>query len=197
MNSIPDAEASDASAQQGQRRSWGEITARIAASMARDDFLRRDLAELRRMDPDAPNAAAFWRLLAQHDLLDSPATESKWALILHGIALMTNTAESRSAHAGNMPVGRALYLGGEDSRGSGFFSEQRLNRLLTARGPMMRTLLARMFRMMGTGRPFDWREMARLILYDGYREDRAEDARRNIARAYYAAERRSALTNSQ
>ena len=197
MNSIPDAEASDASAQQGQPRSWGEITARIAASMARDGFLRRDLAELRRMDPDAPDAAAFWRLLAQHELLGNPVVESKWALILHGIALMTNTAESRSAHAGNMPVGRALYLGGEDSRGSGFFSEQRLNRLLTARGPMMRTLLARMFRMMGTGRPFDWREMARLILYDGYREDRAEDARRNIARAYYAAERRSALTNSQ
>ena len=159
--------------------------------------MRRDLAELRRMDPDAPDAAAFWRLLAQHELLGNPVVESKWALILNGIALMTNTAESRSAHAGNMPVGRALYLGGEDSRGSGFFSEQRLNRLLTARGPMMRTLLARMFRMMGTGRPFDWREMARLILYDGYREDRAEDARRNIARAYYAAERRSALTNSQ
>ena len=57
---------------------------------------------------------------------------------------------------------------------------------------MMRALLARMFRMMGTGRPFDWREMAQLILCDGYREDLAENARRQIARAYYAAERRSA-----
>ena len=197
MNNIPDAGPSDAPAQQGQLRSWGEITARLAAAVAREDFPRGDLAALRRMDPDAPDAAVFWRLLAEHDLQGTPAVESKWGLILHGIALMTNTSENRSAHAGNMPVGWALYLGGEDSRGSGFFSEQRLNRLLTARGPMMRTLLARLFRMMGSGRPFDWREMARLILYDEYREDRAEDARRNIARSYYEAERRSALTNSQ
>lgn len=195
MNSIPDAGASDASAQQGQPRAWGEITARIAAAVAREDFPRGDLAELRRMDPDAPDAAAFWRLMAQQELLGNPAVESKWALILHGIALMTNTSKNQSAHSGSMRVGRALFLGGEDHRDSPFFSETRLNRLLTARGPMMRTLLARMFRMMGTGRPFDWREMARLILNDGYREDRAENARRQIARAYYAAERRS--TQSQ
>lgn len=197
MNSIPDAGASDAPDQQGRPRSWGEITARLAAAVARDDFPRGDLAALRRMDPDAPDAAVFWRLLAQHDLLGNPAVESKWALILHGIALMTDTSESRSAHSGNMPVGRALFLGGEEHRDSGFFSETRLNRLLTARGPMLRTLLARMFRMIGTGQPFNWREMARLILNDGYREDRAENARRGIARAYYAAERRSTLTNSQ
>ena len=197
MNNSPDAPAPEAPAQQGRPRSWGEIAARIAASMARDDFLRRDMAALRRMDPDAPDAPAFWRLLAHHELAGNPAVESKWALILHGIALMTDTSENRSAHSANTPVGRALYLGGEEHRDSGFFSETRLNRLLTARGPMMRTLLARMFRMLGTGRPFDWREMAQLILYDGYREDRAENARRNIARAYYAAERRSAQTQSQ
>ncbi len=197
MNNIPDAPATDAPAQQGRRRSWGEITARVAASLAREDFPRGDLAALRRMDPDAPDAAAFWRLLAQHELAGNPAVESKWALILHGIALMTDTSENRSAHSATTPVGRALYLGGEEHRDGGFFSETRLNRLLTARGPMMRALLARMFRMVGTGRPFDWREMAHLILYDDYREDLAEEARRDIARAYYAAERRSALTNSQ
>ncbi len=197
MKSIPDAGASVAPDQQGQRRSWGEIAARIAAAVAREDFPRGDLAALRRMDPDAPDAAVFWRLLAQHDLPDSPRVENAWALILHGIALMTNTSEHRSAHSGTMRVGRALFLGGEESRDSPFFSEQRLNRLLTARGPMMRTLLARLFRMMGASQPFDWGEMARLILYDGHREDLAEDARRQIARSYYAAERRSALTNSQ
>ena len=129
---------------------WGEIAVRIAAAMTREDFSRGDLAALRRMDPDAPDAAVFWRLLALHELSGSPAVESKWALILHGVALMTNTSENRSAHSGTMRVGRALFLGGEESRDSPFFSEQRLNRLLTARGPMMRTLLARMFRMMGT-----------------------------------------------
>lgn len=195
MNNVPDAGTSGASARQGPPRSWGEITARLAAAVAREDFPRGDLAALRRMDPDAPDAAVFWRLLAQYDLLGNPAVESKWALILHGIALMTDTSANRSAHSGNMPVGRALFLGAEELREKGFFSETRLNRLLTARGPMMRTLLARMFRMMGTTCPFNWREMARLILYDGYREDLAENARRDIARAYYAAERRS--TQSQ
>jgi len=197
VNNIPDAPASDAPAQQGRRPYWGEITARIAAAVARKDFPRGDLAALRRMDPDAPDAAVFWRLLAHHELAGNPAVEGKWALILHGIALMTNTSENRSAHSATTPVGRALYLGGEEHRDGGFFSETRLNRLLTARGPMMRALLARMFRMVGASRPFDWREMAQLILYDGYREDRAENARRNIARAYYAAERRSTQTQSQ
>ena len=185
------------SAQPSQPRSWGEIATRFAFTVARDDFHRGDLAELRRMDPDAPDAAVFWRLLAEQELLGSPAIESRWALVLHGIALMTNTAQKRSAHSAGMPVGRALYLGGEESRESAFYSETRLNRLLTARGPMLRTLLARMFRMIGDRRPFDWREMARLILNDGYNEERAENARRGIARAYYSAERRSTPSDSQ
>lgn len=197
MNNITYAAASDAPARQDRPPSWGEVAVRLAADVARDDFPRGDLAALRRMNPDAPDAAVFWRLLAQHDLLGNPAVESKWALILHGIALMTDTSANRPAHSGTTPVGRALFLGDEEHRDSGFFSETRLNRLLTARGPMLRTLLARMFRMLGATRPFDWREMARLILYDGYRHDRAENARRDIARAYYAAERRSTMTDSQ
>ena len=197
MSNVPETGTPDAIHQSTPSRSWGEIATRFAAVLARDDFRRGDLAELRRMDPDAPDAAVFWRLLAQEDLLGNPDIERKWALILHGLALMTNTADSRSAHAGMMQVGRALYLGGEESRESGFYSESRLNRLLTARGPMLRTLLARMFRMIGERQPFNWRDMARLILYDGYREDLAEKARRSIARAYYEAERRSTQTNPQ
>lgn len=197
MNNIPDAAAAGAPALPGRPPSYGDTAARLAAALAREDFPRGDLAALRRMDPDAPDAAVFWRLLAQHQLPDNPAVESKWALILHGVALMTDTSQNRSAHSATTPVGRALFLGDEEHREKGFFSETRLNRLLTARGPMLRTLLTRMFRMIGTTRPFDWREMARLILYDGYRHDRAENARRGIARAYYAAERRSTMTDSQ
>ena len=148
------------------------------------------------MDPDTPDRAAFWRLMAEQHLLGAPAVEVKWALILHGIALMTRTGgdkeSARSAHDGQMPVGRALYLGGEVRRESGFYSETRINRLLTARGPMLRTLLARTFRMLAAANvSFDWREMGRLILNDGYDEDAAEVCRRNIARDYYRAEYRS------
>ena len=201
MSSISKAGASDASAQSNQPRSWGEIVARFAAAMGRDDFRRGDLAELRRMDPDAPDAAVFWQLLAEENLEVSPAIEVKWALILHGIALMTPTAgrtgSQRSAHDGNTSIGWALFFADDEQRTRPFYSNTRLNRLLTARGPMLRTLLARMFRMMGDRRPFNWREMARLILNDGYNDEWAEDARHGIARAYYQAERRSTQSHSQ
>lgn len=181
-----------------ESQTWGGIAFGFAGQMAAENFHRADLAQLRRMNPDAPDVAAYWRLMAERDLLGNPAWEAKWALILHGIALMTRAAGSevagRTAHDGQMPVGRALFLGGDPGRReSGYYSESRLNRLLTARGPILRTLLARMFRMMAAANhPFNWSEMARFILYEGDDEERAEQARRRIASEYYQAERRSA-----
>jgi CRISPR type I-E-associated protein CasB/Cse2 len=180
-----------------ESQTWGGIAFGFAAQIASLNFQRGDLAQLRRMDPDAPDAPAYWRLMADRGLLGNSAWEAKWALILHGIALMTRTAGSeaagRSAHDRHMPVGRALFLGGDSGRReSGYYSESRLNRLLTARGPMLRTLLARMFRMMAAAnQSFNWSEMARFILCDGYDEEQAEQARRRIASEYYQAERRS------
>ena len=190
-------ETTDSPEQPSRPRSWGDIAMGFAGEMARPTFRRGDLAQLRRMDPDSPDVAVFWKLLAGQDLLDSgPAVELKWSLILHGIALMTPTnvgdGNTRAAHEGSMPVGRALFQGGDVSRTNAFYSETRLNRLLTARGPMLRILLARMFRMLAAaGVSFNWREMARFTLNDGYDEDAAEESRRRIARDYYQAERRS------
>ena len=97
-------------------RSWGEVAFSLAHQMARGDFRRGDLAELRRMDLDSPDPAVFWRLMAAHDLLGNPVVESKWALILHGLALMTPTNTSgspRMAHDGQMPVdGRCSWAAG-------------------------------------------------------------------------------------
>ena len=194
MNSTQTVDTASPPAHEGRPASWGDIAVTLARALASGDFPRGDLAELRRMDPDAPDAAAVWRLLARYELLGSAQVENKWALILHGIALITPTASGdgvgRTAHEGMMPVGRALFSGGESQRSSAFYSESRLNRLLTARGPILRTLLARLFRMMAAaGQPFDWREMARFILNEGYNEEAAEQARRRIAREYYRAER--------
>ena len=95
-----------------------------------------------------------------------------------------------------MSVGRALYLGGAEVRAPGFYSETRLNRLLTARGPMFRSLLARTFRMLATADvSFDWQEMANFIRDEGDFEESAEIARRRIAREYYLEERRSSHTS--
>ena len=145
------------------------------------------------MAPDNPRPAVFWKLLADNDLLEyGDEVENKWALILHGIALMTpsNTGEgnARTAHDGSMPVGRALSSIG--------YSELRFNRLLTARDEMLRTLLARMFRMMAAeDMRFNWRQMAQFILNDGYDEAAAELARRRIAREYYRAQRQAASSD--
>ena len=142
---------------------------------------RGELAELRRMNPSEPNAAMFWRLMAMCGRLSCPDTESKWALILHGIALMTPNAHSAT------PVGRALFNGGDTQRKQAFYSDLRFNRLLTARGTMLRSLLSEMFRMMSSARQsFDWYEMASFILNEN--DEEQEKARTQIARDYYAAE---------
>ena len=173
--------------------SWGEVAVRIANHMASDGFSRGDLAALRRMDPEYPDAPAFWRLTARFDVTRGAESERRWGLILHGIALMTKTAGEdavgRPAHVRGMPVGRALFNGGDSTRTTAFYSESRLNRLLTARGRMLRVLLARMFRMMAASdQGFDWYQMSQFILSEG---DRAERARRTIARDYFWAENRA------
>ena len=54
---------------------------------------------------------------------------------------------------------------------------------------MLRTLLARMFRMMAAADArFDWYQMSQFILSDG---ERAERIRRVIARDYYWADNRA------
>lgn len=173
--------------------SWGEVAVRIANHIASEGFGRGDLAALRRMDPESPDAAAFWRLTTRYDVLRGAESERRWGLVLHGIALMTRTAGDdamgRSAHVRGLPVGRALFSGGDASRTTALYSESRFNRLLTARGAMLRTLLARMFRMMAAADVrFDWYQMSELILSEG---DRAEGIRRTIARDYYWAENRA------
>ena len=186
-----------AAPEQAQGISWRGTAVQLVGQIARlAEGQRGEIAALRRMDPDKHDAPVFWRLLAGHNLLGSPTLEDKWALILHGIALMTPTSSghgvARKAHDGTMPVGKSLFLGGETQRNAAFYSEARLNRLLTARGAMLRVLLSRMFRMLANaGVPFDWREMATFILNDGYDEVAAERARHRIARSYYQAERRN------
>ena len=202
MTTAPTIEGPTEQGQGGEPRSWFDIAVAFAGEMVHPVFRRGDLAELRRMKPEEPDAAIFWRLLAGQGLLEgqgmSRELESKWGLILHGIALMTPTVEAdsdsakprSSAHDPTVPVGLALFQGGDGNRTRAFYSESRLNRLLTARGPMLHTLLARTFRMLGTDQALNWRQMAQLILHEGYREDSAERVRHQIARAYYQAERR-------
>ena len=50
---------------------WPERAVRMAGYIAQlAQHQRGDFAALRRMDPDEPDAAAFWRLMAHHDLAE-------------------------------------------------------------------------------------------------------------------------------
>lgn len=156
----------------------------IAIALSRSG--RGVLAELRRMRPGQP-PAPFWEKMAEYDL--DPNKEEEWALVMQGIAIMT--PREGSAHRDGMPVGRALYLGGERNRSGPYYSESRFNRLLNARGDALRPLLVRMFRMMASvGQPFDWREMASFVLHP------SDAARNRLARNYYDQKVRSNNTAS-
>ena len=187
--SAPYTNASESPVRKESAKTWDETAAWLASLLAREDFRPGDLAELRRMGPDSTDSPVFLGLMAERGLFGSPEVERKWALVIHGIALMTpkrsNGGDARTAHDGQMPVGRALYLGGEKTRDQGFYSDTRLKRLLTSRGGMTRTLLARAFRMLSGDVAFNWRQMARFILNEGFNEEEAERQRYQIARDYY------------
>ncbi len=161
------------------------IASKIISDLADPYFPRGRLTELRRMDPASTlKPASFWRILAERGLEYDDTSERLWALVIHGIALMTPLA-----HDSNIPLGQALFEGGDSNRSNAFYSNSRLNRLLTARGSVLCTLLSQMFRMLSTVKqPFDWVEMTKFILYQDEDSEESEKIRNGIARSYYRSE---------
>lgn len=155
------------------------ILSGLARELDREGFPRGDLAALRRLDPDHPSAPVFWQLLMRsvpEGRRRDDDAERRWALILHGMALM-----APNHHDPAIPVGRALFAAD--------YSEQRLGRLLAARGAQFRALLPRLCRQLAhKAQSLDWRELGRLVLWEGRDDEKAEKIRVGIARAYYRAE---------
>ena len=150
-----------------------------------------DKASLCRMVPGNPNNSAFWRLVSYRNMPRNLEI-GKWGLIIQGIAIMSHAAHF--AHDRTRPIGRTLFEGNSDSRSGAYYSEDRLARLLSARDATLHGLLSRLFRMLANGRcAFNWYEMAWFILNEGYNEEEANKSRIEIARAYYRAERQSAV----
>lgn len=173
-----------------------DVITNIIEAIEAKEMTTGEKASLRRMDPSNPNSAVFWKLISQRGMSRNPDIK-KWGLITHGIALMSHTAGL--AHNSRKPVGRVLYEGNQDRPRTAFYSEDRLATLLAAREPTLHRLLARLFRMLASkGCTFNWREMAWFILNDDeYNEERADEARIKIARAYYQAEYRSAQSTGE
>ena len=163
----------------------GNIITNLAETIEAKEYGTGDRARLRRMDPNAPDSEAFWKLMVRDGMPSNPDI-AKWGLIVHGMALMAHGASL--AHNSKIPVGQALHQ---------VYSEHRLSTLLAARGPVLHRLLERLFRMLANeGCSFNWREMARFILSEGYNEDQADQSRVEIARVYYRAEYRATQSDN-
>ena len=164
-------------------RNFGPVIGNIIEAIEATEMTTGDKAGLRRMDPASPDCTAFWKLMSKRGMPIDPDVK-KWGLIMHGIALMAHTAGQ--AHNSRVHVGTALYSGRERQRSQALYSEDRLNRLLAARGSTLHRILTHLFRMLASQRcAFDWREMSWYILNEGCDESEAEESRRKIARAYY------------
>ncbi|MGB8930128.1 MAG: type I-E CRISPR-associated protein Cse2/CasB [Anaeromyxobacteraceae bacterium] len=140
-----------------------------------------DVAQLRRITWADANCRAFWRLAAEVLVPDGAIPEGagrddaerRWAVILNAIAL------ANGLYAPRRRMGAALADAG--------FSELRFVRLLRASGPAVGSAAATAVRYLAAkGEPFDFAELALLVLSDG-RADEA-DVRKRLARSYYAAE---------
>lgn len=143
-----------------------------------------DLAALRRLDPDKPDAGAFFRVLAS--ATRGPATDldslPRWALAAWAFA---QAVASGPEKLGGDSLGRAL--------ANAEVSEARVNRLLAARDGAFRYQMQRMVRILaGAGERLPVLDLGLLVLADSRDEKLAEHLRRKIARDYWHTRPRKA-----
>ena len=145
----------------------------IATLLAHADQGER--AAARRMGPEG--AAVFWRIAARHGI--TPYEEEKWRRITKMLALLTPASATESVHETGRYFGAVLADGG-DARPrleKPALSEQRLARLLAARGQARLDTLERAVRALARNRPrVDVPSLAWAVL---------KDDGRDIAREYY------------
>lgn len=102
----------------------------------------------------------------------------RWQLLIHVAAVLSGTGR-RDPHSPNVSLGRALFAAG--------YSENRLMRLTAARGEALRDQIVRAARFLAAAgaAPVDLRTLHGLTDPDN---ERAEAARLDLARGFYAAE---------
>lgn len=107
-------------------------------------------ASARRMGPEG--APFFWRMAARFNM--APSEEPAWRAITKALALLTPASATDSIHEYNRWLGAVLADGGVPNAHleAPAFSEQRLARLLAARGAARHDALERAMRMLGRKR---------------------------------------------
>lgn len=155
------------------RRGLRGLVDRLVKVLARSS--PGDVATLRRLDPADPSCPAFWKITLGH--IDSPAyplsplQEQRWAVVLSGLA------RSGELHRPGRRAGEAM---------AAVISEARFVRLLRANGERLWDELRHVTHQLSSkGEPFDWGDLAELVLTDG--GEKAESVRRSLARDFYGA----------
>jgi CRISPR type I-E-associated protein CasB/Cse2 len=159
-----------------ERTDWREAVGKIAGEMARGDHPAASLATLRRLDPEQPDGAAFWLLIAKHApaAFDDDRAARALAMVVQGMAI---------AHPFHLPIGVRRRPGMAMAEAG--VSEARLLRLLRTGGAQLPDELRRLARLMaskGEDGRFDWSDMFDLVFCP-----ESEHTRSQIAKDYYRA----------
>lgn len=167
-----------------------EVIHRLVWEIEKELWSTGEIAELRRLDPERPEGAAFWKVLVGNvepaDQLRGDDGEARWALILRSVA------ELYPRHKKNYRLGRALAAAG--------VSEMRLARLLRADlESLSTTLRAVVHQLASAAESVDLGDLAWLVVSARGKAGphSQEDAtRRRIARDYYRGLRQATEDSS-
>ena len=163
----------------------------LAEKIAREAAKRPALAK-RLANPEGPENGSqdMERFLEGLPGAEEPETRAKWALIISGMARMTQTnlenARFVSAHRKDVPLGMAMHAGNPGNPSPGTISPAAVNRLMESRGDRFHHEVRSLFRRLGNkGARLDWADTAALIFHQ---ED--DNRRMKVYQDYEKARRR-------
>jgi len=175
-------------AQSASAPSRKDVLKAISRSLGADHYPTGERAALKRMDPDKPSPGAYAaavRLLLNADAdseVKNDARLKRWTLLIHAMALMSGPDRAPHGWAEHHAAGGVMFDSG--------YSEDRLRRLLEARGKTFDDLLSRMARFLAAKQgTVNWGDLAPLVL-DPEDSERAEQARLNLMRQFLMREAR-------
>ena len=162
----------------------------MAYSMARHGaWTTGDMAELRRLNPEQPIVAGFWRLMdnnADHKFA-KPHQIAVWARIVRCIAKAVKIGDvaTTGPHLGKNRLGTVLQETG--------YSETRLKALLNSQGETTLRAVehAALFLNSKEQSKYNWNQCAALMLSEFRDEQTRNNDRFKIAGEYYQTQKRS------
>ncbi len=152
-----------------EKEPLANIIGKIASILNSENFPSGDRASLKRLHPEGPYPASFFKFGFAHLPDGWESRMQPWATILAGMALM-----NPKSHNPAIPFGKAL-------AGAGY-PEVRLERLLASEDSTLETLVLRCARFLGAkGASCNWTDIGYLLGLRGS----TEKARFRIAKDFY------------